>query len=310
MNGTNLVGYGLIVGIAAFSPGCAGVRSALPASTTPTSFGAAAKSGSLLYVINRRPNALVEVVTFPEGKDVGTLPNYGYATGVCSDASGNVWVPYFKNEHVMVAEFAHGGKRPIAKLTTPLRGANGCAVDSKTGNLAVLSTAGINGSGGEILVWKNAKGKPIAHQTAFEAEAAGYDDHGNLFVDGVIGSGFSFGELAQGASQVHYVKIEHAEVSLGSVQWDGTYVAVAGAEQRRHPIFRLQVSHFVAHVVETVQLRGVPYQAYFWTNGSTVVATERNTRHLGIWSYPTGGAPSAMLTGFHDAGSLAMSPAR
>jgi hypothetical protein len=306
MKGSSLVGYALTLGIAAALPaGCGGAQSGVPAQLAARPAGAATKSSTLLYVLQGAHAASVEFVTFPQGKPVGTLPTYGYPTALCSDASGNVWVPFDTGGKVLVAEFAHGGTVPIAKLLAPLTGAHGCAVDPSSGNLAVLSSAGINGSG-KILVWNHAVGKPASYHTWFEPFSAAYDDKGNLFVDGLDESTYVLTELPAGARKLHYVAIRHGAVTLGGVQWDGTYVAVEGF-RRSDPIYRLKVAGFKAEVVQTVQLRAVPYEASFWTNGSTIVATQRDTKHVGVWTYPTGGAPTERLNGFHDATGVVIS---
>jgi hypothetical protein len=93
----------------------------------------------------------------------------------------------------------------------------------------------------------------------------------------------------------------------GSVQWDGEYVAVTGIEQRRNPIWRLKIANFKAEIVGTVQLEGTTDQMSFWTNGSTIVATQRDKKRVGIWSYPTGGRHAKLLNGFRDAVGVAVS---
>jgi WD40 repeat protein len=311
MKGSSFAGYAFVVAfLCAVAAGCSGTvpgSVAMPASSVDA---AVKSSGALLYVLNGGTNPSVEFVTFPQGRYAGTLAAYGYPEALCSDTSGDVWVPFYTSGKVLVAEYAHASTTPVAKLEAPMRAANGCAVDPSSGDLAVLSNAGIDGNG-EIAIWAAAKGKPKKYRTAFEGVNAAYDNEGNLFVDGMVSSSVVFEELPRGAKKLHFVAIEHGGISHGgSVQWDGTYIAVVGDQLRRRPIWRLSIVNFKAKIVQTVDLRGTPYQTAFWTNGSTIVATQRDTRVVGVWNYPTGGAPTKRLKGFHGARGVTVSVGR
>jgi hypothetical protein len=270
---------------------------------------AASRGHELLYVVNRGRSTEVEMLTLPEGKRVGKLPNLGSPINVCVGVGGNVWLMvYEQSGRLRLDEFPHGGTTSIATLKVPVRGANGCAVDPASGNLAVFSNKGISGDG-EVLVWKDARGKPAAYETSFEAVAGAYDNKGNLFFDGVSGSDpFSFGELPKDGTTTHYVRIKHAGVEFGSVIWDGSYLAVEGAFSPSR-IYRLKVSNFTARVVQTIELKTIPFQAWFWTDGTTLVSTKQShdDRRIGLWSYTQGGAPSAVFKGFHDPAGLTVS---
>lgn len=271
----------------------------------------AAKANELLYVVNRGRSTEVEMLALPEGKRVGKLPNLGTPVNVCLGVSGNVWLmTYERGGGLRLDEFAHGGTTSIATLKVPQRGANGCAVDATSGNLAVFSNKGISG-GGEILVWKGAQGKPTAYETTFETVAGAYDNKGNLFFDGVSGSDpFSFGELPKNGATTHYVRVKHAAIEFGSVIWDGSYLAVEGALSPSR-IYRLKVSNFTARVVQTIELETIPFQAWFWTDGTTLISTKKShdNRRIGLWSYAQGGAPSVVFKGFHNPAGLTVSRA-
>lgn len=271
---------------------------------------AAAKANELLYVVNRGRSTDVEMLTLPEGKHVGKLPNLGSPINVCLGLGGNVWLMVYESGRLRLDEFPHGGTTSIATLKVPVRGANGCAVDPASGNLAVFSNKGISG-GGEILVWKTAQGKPTAYETTFEAVAGAYDNKGNLFFDGVSGSDpFLFAELPKDGATTHYVRVKHAGVEFGSVIWDGSYLAVEGAFSPSR-IYRLKVSNFTARVVQTIELKTIPFQAWFWTDGTTLVSTKKShdDRRIGLWSYTQGGDPSTVFKGFHNPAGLTVSSA-
>jgi hypothetical protein len=134
-----------------------------------------AVSESLLYVLDQHE---VTVYTYPQGKLVGQLRNKNLylADGGCVDMKGDVYVANYGTGQLF--EYRHGGRNLIRTILPPA-GATGCTVDVTTGNLAVA------GNGG-LAVYKHARGKPTLYtNSSFEAYYyCGYDDQGNLFVDG------------------------------------------------------------------------------------------------------------------------------
>src|SRR5579862_4757435 len=76
----------------------------------------------------------VEVFSYPKGSVVGQLKFQGLPLRLCSDRSGDVFIPVLtsRSNNNFIYEYAHGGTEPIAILTdsgVPF----GCAVDPTTG---------------------------------------------------------------------------------------------------------------------------------------------------------------------------------
>ena len=142
-----------------------------------------------------------------------------------------------RTEAQAIFEYAHGGTKKIAKLEDTGWEPHGCSVDPATGDLAVANycqgTVDDCSQPGNIAIYKGAKGKPrsIALDGLLNnASFCGYDDNGNLFVDGIdASSNTSLSELAKGASNLHHVTIQNALGVPENVQWDGTYVSVGDA---------------------------------------------------------------------------------
>ena len=133
-----------------------------------------AKSSTLLYV---GTGDNVYVLSYPQGKLIGSLNVSG--NDLCSDKTGDVFIP---TGGYQILEYAHGGASPIQTLETgdiPL----GCAVDPTTGNLAVTQEAS---GAGEVAVFANAKYPSTWYRDSFiyTYGLCGYDDQGNLFIDG------------------------------------------------------------------------------------------------------------------------------
>jgi hypothetical protein len=101
-----------------------------------------AKSEDLLYVPDDDVPGELLAFSYPHGGLVGEvmLPA-DYPLGLCSDGSGHVFVTTSGTDaQSYIYEYPHGGTQPIATLTDPGL-ANGCAVDARSGNLAVTNYA-------------------------------------------------------------------------------------------------------------------------------------------------------------------------
>ena len=99
-----------------------------------------AKSEDLLYASGGCGG--VCVLSYPDGKLVGTLSISGELGGNCSDAAGNVFI----TDDYQVLEYSHGGTSPIATLSVPGTMAQACAIDSVTGNLAAAHSDSVYAS--------------------------------------------------------------------------------------------------------------------------------------------------------------------
>jgi hypothetical protein len=120
----------------------------------------------------------------------------------------------------------------------------------------------------------------------------GYDDKGDLFVDGYNGTQFGLSELAAHASGFMRVKLDQAIEYGGQIQWDGTDLAV---ETQIDPaIERVQISGSDGTVVGTVKPRTMGHRAtQSWiANGTIAVPTgpgNRRAIEILFWRYPAGG---------------------
>ena len=258
-----------------------------------------AKSSTLLYVGDNAGH--VFLFSYPKGTLQGTLNVI--ANAMCSDKSGNVFMTQIVGSGSRIVEYAHGGTKQINALGDPGY-AMGCAVDPVSGNLAVANfSSGSNA--GSLLVYPGAQGKPIAYSNAafYTYSYCGYDEDGNLYVDGFGGGPsykFQFAELASGAETLSAISLSDsaASGSPGSVQWDGRYIAL-GIYGAKH-IYRLAISGSVAEVVGIMKLRGVKEPAYaFWIQGSTLItATGVHPTSIGYWTYPHSGKAFKSIKGF------------
>jgi hypothetical protein len=270
--------------------------------------------GSLLYIARAVPRGshyrgVVSVLTLPQGKLTATIRLKGFGTGVCSDTSGNVWVDVGsqagKNRFEFnLYEYAHGGTTPIANIHVEHAHdlAGDCAVDPTTGNLAVM-VGTLNGGlpNAYVYVWAGAReGKPQSFSLPFSPVACAYDDHGNLFADGYIGSTvfFAFGELVKRQHTFLNIALDKLANSFpGGIAWDGKYIDVETGRFARHPeIYRVAVSGSIGHVAGIVHINRLYYAAWYAIEGDAIVATSgHNGDAVGLFSYPEGGKATKII---------------
>ena len=252
----------------------------------------ASSSTDMIYV---SAGSRVKVYTYPALDEVGQITGLHDPLGMCSDTSGNVFVT--DPEAQAIFEFAHGGTKKIANLKDTGWEPHGCSVDPATGDLAVANycqgTVDACSQPGNIAIYKGAKGKPrsIALDGLLNnASFCGYDDNGNLFVDGIdASSNTSLSELAKGASNLHHVTIQNALGVPENVQWDGTYVSVGDATANE--IHRFTIVNYEGTEVQPVTSDLVKHLGQTWIQGGNVFipnAGRAKSGNIVEASYPEG----------------------
>jgi hypothetical protein len=270
-----------------------------------------ATSSDLLYVANKSASRGVSVLTFPQGTLVVTIKQIGRVGGICSDTSGNVWMTTFVkgSDPFHLYKFRHGGTKPVeARIIR--RSAYGCAVDPKTGNLAVISYGG--SSDGEVQIWRGArKGRPAVYFIGFGPAACAYDDNGDLFVDGLGGAGVALAELVKGGKNFTDVTLgKNVGWTVSGLQWDGTYVTLGVATiSGSSSIYRVQISGERGKIVDMVHLQHLHSPPHFAIASGEIVATLRGpiVRRIGLYEYPAGGKALDVFSGFDDPAGMTVS---
>jgi hypothetical protein len=236
----------------------------------------------LLYVSN---SYTVTVYSYPRGRHVGTLKHFLRPLGECVDQTGDVFIA---NGTGQIFEYAHGGTTRIGTLSMQGYSPESCAVDSTTGNLAVTWDKGVN-QGGYVAVYPDAKGTPSLYSNGnMEFGFCGYDNLGDLFVDGVAPYTFAFAELRRGGTSIVNVKLNQSIEHPGPVQWDGRYVAVG--DEAAEMIYQFAISGSNGTLHGNTSLGGAKTLIQWWIEGGKVVGSEEQepdtTRY---WEYPAGG---------------------
>ena len=265
----------------------------------------------------------VYVLSYPRGNLVGSgaIADDPYAS--CSDTLGNVFV-VGRNQSGSsdVYEFAHGGTTPIDSLSDSGKAID-CAVDAKSGNLAVVNYYDDDAPGGpgpDVAIYAGAQGPPTLYGYApfFQTMFSGtFDSGGNLFVSGIGSTGFRFAELPYGDPSMIGINLD-ADINTRnagqSIRWSGQYVVITSVPLKNaaSKVYLVTVSGSDATVkrISTLKSRASakrPRSAYFAISGSRLAVPTRGG--IGLWAFPKGGAQKNNLTaagsGFH---SVTVSP--
>src|SRR5579863_7022790 len=268
-----------VCAIAVLFAGCDAAESlSRPSSATPQAGAIASGSGlirqalpqpkgrKLLYVSSDFDQP-VSVYTFPGGKLVGTLTGPSGPRGLCANRAGDVFVPFIYIPGG-VYEYAHGGGAPIAELGLLYDNPNGCSIDPKTGALAVV--AGPNHERAALAVYRYNKGKwglakGYSIPSMASSDFCGYDDKGNLFVDGATNTGtFALAELPAGGKAFITISVTQSPNAPGQVQWDGKHLAIGDTGVSPSIIYQFDVSGGVAKKVGSTTLRDSTMVEQFW----------------------------------------------
>jgi hypothetical protein len=312
----------VVAAIAATVAGCSGVSATPPgagfAPLTPTA-ARSAKKQDLLY-ISEYGGGVVDVFSYPQGVFEGNLSGIeNTPMGECVDKAGDLWIVE-SGGHPQVQEFAHGGSDPIASLSDEGQSPYGCSVDPLTGNLAVTSEFSSSSFQGSVSVWTQAQGTPVTYvDSAIELMLwCGYDNKGNLFVDGLQSDGdFQLGGLPKGGQSFTNFGLKKVRFP-GNLQWDGTAMTVGDpSHPKASSIDRLDISGSKATVTGITLLKQ-SYEIYgSWIQGGTVIGPDdgQSISTVQLWKYPAGGNPTVTLSKggsmfFDGPFGAAVSPAR
>jgi hypothetical protein len=251
-----------------------------------------AKKSDLAYISNFY-NSTVLAFTYPGGKYVGLISGVKDAQGLCATKTGNWWAVASGADEV--AEYAHGGTTPLKTLSVTAGEPASCAIDSATGNLAVT----ILGSGDVVIFAAGSgSGTTIADDLS-SSYFDGYDDKGDLFVDGITPSDtYGVVELPKGSSMFETITLSHSLEFPGDIQWHGSYLAVG--DQEAQVIYHFAIHGTDAKEIGVTQLTGWNGGG-FWIQEPDVVAIDAGSGNTGaIWRYPAGGSPITVFQGSFD----------
>lgn len=240
---------------------------------------------SLLYVSST--HGYVYVFTYPGGQLQDDFTPLTTIHGMCSDASGDIFVLGF-NGSGYILEYAHGSSTPTSMINTGAGDQpSSCASDPTTGNLAVLEGA----VDLQVFVYADAQGYPTVYQVPnmYRLSSCTYDTEGNLFVGGKNVSS-QMAELPSGSGQFHDLTLDRKIGAPRTLQWVGSNLTIASSDK----IYRASVSGSTVTILgETHASNGRPTS---WIDGSRLIEVySGRLNRVGFWKYPRGGKPVGII---------------
>jgi hypothetical protein len=289
----------VITSIATFA-GCSAPQLSLPQLSLPQASAGAteqpqsiaswvdpgAKTGPLLYVAGG-PD--VEIFQWPTLQTAGVLKGFRNVTGACVDGAGNVWITDSYAQEIY--EYAHGGTTPISTLDDPTAFPNACAVDKRTGTLAVGNGYDEKYGEGSLVIYKHATGAGtvyfdpgIAFITALD-----YAPNGNLFLQSSTSYVIDVQKFARKkfkTVQLHGATIKYP---AGLQYWKGGLtVAAYGGSVAYATIYQIsETGRVTGRTMLTQTTQSFAYQIF----RGKVICPDYGNRDLKIYPYPAGGAP-------------------
>jgi hypothetical protein len=262
----------------------------------------------LLYVSNA--NGIVNVYRYWQHDLVGELTDFTQPEGECSDANGDVYITDYSTGDI--DEYAHGGKTPLRAIDESGYNPYACAIDPKTGDLAVANYGeGGYYTQGSLAIYAHAKGKPTYYSSKdlYHMNGVAYDKYGDLLATGFyLYSGFYvetyFAYLPARSKDFEEISLPPPDSSgwyqtqvLG-LDWDGEYWTV----DLNDAVFQYSIN-IKPELVGSVNLDGAGDPVAFYDPNPKKQATQavsgygfENANYVYYWKYPSGGEPYASLT--------------
>jgi hypothetical protein len=248
----------------------------------------------------------VDVYSLPDLTLKARLTGFEEPTGECSDGHGNVWIA---NTYIdEMVEYSRAGKQ-LATIDSAGPNPQGCAVDSRTGDIAVLEFSAKGYSGpGEVWVYSKPTAKPkvLRNPDLFYYEYAAYDAHGRLWVDGV---GTLSPILARcGQSSCRTVVLHGGSIfSMGAIAWDAAKSTLVVFDTYCHDEPGLCSYPVSAHgtvgspteyqtyagknfcAIDQLALTTIGKQSYVVGGDSEYSCSGYKKSTIDVWPYPAGG---------------------
>lgn len=304
---TNSALYAFICCLPLLAGGCSSSQSGQGIPAVPTGKNPEHKQTKDWVFISDAGTGDVYIYTLPMLKLIEIVTGFTEPQGECSDDKGNVWVTDAKAQTIYQLE--HSGR--VKKSVADTYGyPEGCAWDTKTGNLAVMNLSGVGSGPGAVLIYHHATGSPniYANPKQFYYDFGGYDGAGNLFFNGSNSNGkFMLSELPVNASKAETISVGGGKIYFpGMVQWDAasSYLAVGDQDcgnQHASCVYWVSIAKHAGRIQGQTNLLNASggqicdlAQGVLWKNhivGSDFDFCDSPPSTTYVWPYPGGGQP-------------------
>jgi hypothetical protein len=259
-----------------------------------------------LFVSDSGENT-VQTYEYPSGSYIGQLaaPPEGFEEpqGLCSDKMGDVYIA--NTEEFTIDEYSHSGTF-LQALSDPDGYPAGCAVNKKTGDVAVTNIIGFSGPG-NVIVFKGGTGTPTAYNTGlYENFFIGYVGNSSVawvsgINDGTYGTGLA--ALNTSTGNATPIALNGATIGFpGTVTYSGKLkqMVVGDQDTFSSPTFYAVNSTTYAVTGSTSLTCSNNYQecdiVQATVKGGKIVGPDAESANADIYPFPEGGNPSATVT--------------
>jgi hypothetical protein len=229
----------------------------------------------------------VNVYLYASGTQIGALTGFNEPQGECVDSSDDVYITNTESSEIL--EYAYGATVPKKTIFDANQYPVGCSYDAETGELAVSNILAAGSNPGSVSLYAKGKGSPKIIQSPSFAGVfyLGYDNKGNLFLDGLNPDDtFEYGELPKGRSSISPITVSGATIAFpGGVQWDGHKMTVGDQEG---PIYQIKDN---GDIVGTTTLSGACDVVQYFVLDSKITAPDSCNENADVYAYPGGGPP-------------------
>ncbi len=247
-----------------------------------------AAKASYLYASTR--NVDVTLYSYPQLSQLGRVSDSS-AAGMCADNDGNVYVAESGTSEL--TEYQAGTLTPMRTIDDTNYAPVSCAINPKNGDLAVTNSAGMVGGKskpGSIALFEKATGSPKIYKNRSINSFAycGYDQSGNLYVDGLASKGgFVLAEL--NGSKLTSLGINWTIAQPGAVAWDSVNKALLVNDTSGF-LYRFYVYNDYAHYSNYTALNGaLSLGSNVSFKGKFVAAA--TSSQVAVWAFPSGDGP-------------------
>jgi hypothetical protein len=237
----------------------------------------------------------------------GTLTGFDEPEGMCSDASGNVWVTNTNTSQIL--KFSRTGTH-LNTLSDRGYYPLGCAVNETNGDVAVTNVFSTSFYGGNVMIYAKGigGGTPITNPNQLEYYFAAYDTSGNLYVDG-RDNGYYFMLSRCSSSSCSTMNVSGGSLHYpGGVSWDRVNNNLVVGDQNCNEqfascLYQMTVSGSSASITGSTPLtdyNGTPcdviqgslgeFSGFF--AGPCLNEYGTSSSVAARWPYPAGGAAS------------------
>ncbi len=229
-------------GISNFATGnsvAAHPRGAVGRDHRPTWISPDARKERQLLFVSDNASASVAMFSLPKLDLVGAITGFAEPQGLCADGSGHIWVA--DTAATRVYEYSRSGVL-LNTIWDYYGYPVSCAINPRNGELTVLDIfenaapatrpSTISGGWAPIEVYACPSCSPVVKEVPgmFYVYFGAYDNHGNLYVDGLDQPRtFQIGVVPRGKDVGHELKLSGGKINFpGMVQWYGpeNYLAV------------------------------------------------------------------------------------